>query len=184
MFNKKNASRICMALCAALLVSGLTGCGDKGGSNQGGGSAPETITFPYTGEEIVFKGYGYEGLDQNPELLCQKAWKEHIGNIRIDWEFAAYSDYTEKSKIYLATNDIPDVMPVSDIMGTINEYSSTGMLLDFNKYAQYMPNLAEYRKTYSNLDYICKDDGARYGIIGVQPIATIPAKAGLPTWTC
>ena len=170
MFNKKNASRICMTLCAALLVSGLTGCGDKGGSNQGGGSAPETITFPYTGEEIVFKGYGYEGLDQNPELLCQKAWKEHIGNIRIDWEFAAYSDYTEKSKIYLATNDIPDVMPVSDIMGTINEYSSTGMLLDFNKYAQYMPNLAEYRKTYSNLDYICKDDGARYGIMGVQPI--------------
>ena len=107
MFNKKNASRICMTLCAALLVSGLTGCGDKGGSNQGGGSAPETITFPYTGEEIVFKGYGYEGLDQNPELLCQKAWKEHIGNIRIDWEFAAYSDYTERARSILPPTTFP-----------------------------------------------------------------------------
>ena len=34
MFNKKNASRICMTLCAALLVSGLTGCGDKGVTGQ------------------------------------------------------------------------------------------------------------------------------------------------------
>lgn len=174
MFKKKTASRISLAVCAALLLTGLTGCGGDKGSSQGGSTGGSTdgkaITFPYTGEEIVFKGYGYEGLNQDPELLCQKAWKEHIGNIRIDWEFAAYSDYTEKSKIYLATNDIPDVMPVSNIMSVINEYSATGMLLDFNKYAEYMPNLAEYRKTYTNLDYICKDNGARYGIIGVQPI--------------
>ena len=173
MFKKKTASRISLAVCAALLLTGLTGCGGDKGSSQGstGGSADgKTITFPYTGEEIVFKGYGYEGLDQNPELLCQKAWKEHIGNIRIDWEFAAYSDYTEKSQIYLATNDIPDVMPIPNIMDVITEYGSTGMLLDFNKYADYMPNLAEYRKNYSSVDYICTDDGARYGIVGIQPI--------------
>lgn len=174
MFKKKTASRISLAVCAALLLTGLTGCGGDKGSSQGGSTGGSTdgkaITFPYTGEEIVFKGYGYEGLNQDPELLCQKAWKEHIGNIRIDWEFAAYSDYTEKSQIYLATNDIPDVMPIPNIMDVITEYGSTGMLLDFNKYADYMPNLAEYRKNYSSVDYICTDDGARYGIVGIQPI--------------
>ena len=176
MFNKKNASRICLAVCAAMLVSGMAGCGNSPSSSQtvsvgsNGDSGKPTITFPYTGEEIIFSGFGYESLDQNPELLCQKDWKEHIGNIKIEWEFAAYSDYEEKSKIYLSTNDIPDVMPVYDPMSVINEYSPTGMLLDFNQYAEYMPNLAEYRKTYKNLDYICKDGGARYGIIGIQPI--------------
>ena len=174
MFKKKTASRISLAVCAALLLTGLAGCGGDKGSSQGGstgGSADgKVVTFPYTGEEIVFKGYGYEGKDQNPELLCQKAWKEHIGNIRIDWEFAAYSDYTEKIQIYLATNDIPDVMPIPNIMNVITEYGSTGMFLDFNKYADYMPNLAEYRKNYASVDYICTDDGARYGIVGIQPI--------------
>lgn len=177
MFNKRKASRVSLVLCAVLLLSFLFGCSQTPSSSQAGSTASagstaenKSITFPYTGEEIVFSAYGYEGLDQNPELLCQKEWKEHIGNVTIKWEFAAYSDWQEKSKIYLSTNDIPDVMPVSDIMATINEYSATGMLLDFNKYAEYMPNLAEYRKTYTNLDYICKEDGARYGIIGVQPI--------------
>ncbi len=70
------------------------------------------ITFPYTGEEVVFSGFAYDGLDQNPEQPGMQAWQEHIGNMRVDYEFIAYTDYLEKAQILLATGDIPDVLPV------------------------------------------------------------------------
>lgn len=71
------------------------------------------ITFPYTGEEVVFSGFAYDGLDQNPEQPGMQAWQEHIGNMRVDYEFIAYTDYLEKAQILLATGDIPDVLPSS-----------------------------------------------------------------------
>lgn len=150
-----------LVLCAALLLTTL--CWTA--------SAEEApISFPYTGEPVTFHGYAYTGLDQNPELPCIKAWQEHIGNITIEYEFAAYTDYQEKSKLMLATDSMPDILPIYDIMNMVNQYGDTGMLLDFNQYIDYMPNLQEYLKSYPNLNYICNAEGARYGIIGLQPI--------------
>jgi putative aldouronate transport system substrate-binding protein len=128
------------------------------------------VSFPYTGEEVVFSGFGYDGLDQNPELPCIQAWQEHIGNIKVDYEFLAYSDYLEKYKIMLSTGDMPDILPVPNIRGVIAQYGDTGMLLDFSKYLDYMPNLQKYLESYPNLNYICTESGARYGIVGVQPL--------------
>ena len=96
------------------------------------------VSFPYTGEEVVFSGFGYDGLDQNPELPCIQAWQEHIGNIKVDYEFLAYSDYLEKYKIMLSTGDMPDILPVPNIRGVIAQYGDTGMLLDFSKYLDYI----------------------------------------------
>ena len=128
------------------------------------------VSFPYEGEEVVFSGFAYDGLDQNPELPCMQAWQEHIGNMRVEYEFLAYSDYLEKYKIMLSTGDIPDVLPVPNITSVIEQYGDTGLLLDFNQYIDYMPNLKKYLETYPNLNYICTDSGARYGIVGVQPL--------------
>jgi len=128
------------------------------------------ITFPYTGEEVVFKGFAYDGLDQNPELPCIQAWQEHIGNIRIEYELIAYNDYLEKYKILLSSGDMPDILPLPEISKVIEQYGNTGILLDFSQYIDYMPNLQEYLKTYTNLNYILTEEGARYGIIGVQPL--------------
>ena len=128
------------------------------------------ITFPYTGEEVVFSGFAYDGLDQNPEQPGMQAWQEHIGNMRVDYEFIAYTDYLEKAQILLATGDIPDVLPVNNVMDVVNQYGSSGILLDFNEYLDYMPNLKAYLETYPNLDYVCDAEGHRYAIIGVQPL--------------
>lgn len=150
-----------LILCAALLLTSVC-------CMAGAEEAP--ISFPYTGEEVTFHGYAYTGKDQNPELPCIKAWKEHIGNINIDYEFAAYTDYQEKSKLMLATGEIPDILPIANVMSVVAQYGDTGMLLDFNQYLDYMPNLKKYLETYPNLNYVCNADGARYAIIGVQPI--------------
>lgn len=150
-----------LVLCAALLLTSL--CWTASTED-----AP--ISFPYTGEPVTFHGYAYTGKDQNPELPCIKAWKEHIGNITIDYEFAAYTDYLEKSKLMLATDSMPDILPISNVMDVVNQYGDTGMLLDFNQYLDYMPNMKKYLETYPNLNYICNADGARYAIVGLQPI--------------
>ena len=39
MFKKKTASRISLAVCAALLLTGLAGCGGDQGGSQGGSTA-------------------------------------------------------------------------------------------------------------------------------------------------
>ncbi len=137
------------------------------GTDTGALSAP--IEFPYTGDPIVFKGFGYDGLPQE-ETVVSQAWQEHIGNIRIEYEMIPYSDFLTKVDIYLASGDIPDVMPVYDPQKVVNTYAASGTLLDFNQYSDYMPNLQEYRKTYPNMDYLNTSDGGRYAIIGVQPI--------------
>lgn len=56
------------------------------------------------------------------------------------------------------------------VMSVASQYGSTGCLLDFNKYSEYMPNLQEYRKQYPNLDYVCNSKNERFAIVGVQPI--------------
>ncbi len=155
---KKTLSLI---LCALLLMSCFTAAS----------AAPEApVAFPYTGEEVVFKGFGYDGLNQDATQPGMVAWQDHIGNIKVEYDFIAYSDYQEKAKIMLATGDIPDILPIWDIMNQISQYGDTGIFLDFNEYLDYMPNLKAYLETYPNLNYICDEEGHRYGIVGVQPL--------------
>lgn len=179
-------------LCATTMATTLVGCGSKVEENttqtqkesqqtekKNESTAEQTkeekgeaatITFPYKGDEIVYKGFGYEGFQIDPNSTCQKAWTDQIGNIKVEWQLVPFNDYGEKAKIYLNSGEIPDVLPVENISRVINEHAATGTLLDFSKYEQYMPNLQNYRKDYPNMDYLNTKEGGRYGIIGVQPI--------------
>lgn len=172
---------VTITLCIAMLATALAGCtpaqdkdtASKAPDNATASTSAEKkdeFTLPYTGEEIVYKAYGYEGLTIDPASTVQKAWKEAVGNITVQWEYVPYNDYQDKAKIYLNSGEIPDILPVENIGNVINEYGATGALLDFSKYEQYMPNLNEYLKQYPNLNYLNTKDGNRFGIIGVQPI--------------
>lgn len=174
-------SIISLLLAVAMMATLLVGCGSKpadatkpseNGATENTATTPEekqSISFPYTGEEVVFKGFGYDGLPQE-DTPCSRAWKDHIGNIKVDWEFIPYSDYLTKTQVYLASGEIPDILPVADVVKVAQTYGAQGTLLDFNKYAEYMPNLQEYRKQYPNMDWVNTADGNRYLIMGVQPI--------------
>ncbi|MEG0693133.1 MAG: hypothetical protein RR444_08635, partial [Oscillospiraceae bacterium] len=66
---------VAVTLCIAMLAASLAGCAstndDKTSSqtpsnNVGTEDEKKEITLPYTGEEIVYKAYGYEGLTIDP----------------------------------------------------------------------------------------------------------------------
>ena len=175
--------KLALLLCAALLAASFASCGSEpsGASSGVDVSAPNSSAadsgadsdaplLPYTGEEIVYQGYGYDGLTIDPDSTCQKAWKEKVGNIRVEWQMVPFNDYSDKVKVYLNSGDIPDILPLENLQGTIDEFGATGALLDFAPYEKYMPNLQEYRKQYPNMDYLNTKEGNRYGIMGVQPI--------------
>lgn len=178
---KTRTKSISSLLLAVLMTTTmLAGCGGNGQPTEttlansdptaeSQGTGDKTIAFPYTGEEIVFKGFGYDGLAQE-DTACSREWQEHIGNIKVDWEFIPYSDYMTKTQVYLASGDIPDILPVADVMKVAQTYGAEGTLLDFNQYAEYMPNLQAYREQYPNMDWVNTAEGNRYMIMGVQPI--------------
>ena len=179
---RKPKAIISLLLAVLMMATVLAGCGgtasstpsqstaasSASGSSAGDDSAGP-IEFPYTGEEVVFKGFGYDGLAQE-DTVVSRAWQEHIGNIKVEYEFIPYNDFLTKMDIYLASGDIPDILPVYDPKTVVNTYGASGALLDFNQYIDYMPNLQEYRKTYPNMDYLNTAEGNRYAIVGVQPI--------------
>lgn len=179
---RKPKAIISLLLAVLMMATVLAGCGgtasstpsqstaasSASGSSAGDDSAGP-IELPYTGEEVVFKGFGYDGLAQE-DTVVSRAWQEHIGNIKVEYEFIPYNDFLTKMDIYLASGDIPDILPVYDPKTVVNTYGASGALLDFNQYIDYMPNLQEYRKTYPNMDYLNTAEGNRYAIVGVQPI--------------
>lgn len=173
---------ISMLLAVLMTATVLAGCGSTASStpsqsaaapSDSGSSAGENsggpIEFPYTGEEVVFKGFGYDGLAQE-DTVVSRAWQEHIGNIKVEYEFIPYDDFLTKADIYLASGDIPDILPVYDPKTVVNTYGASGALLDFNQYIDYMPNLQKYREMYPNMDYLNTAEGNRYAIVGVQPL--------------
>lgn len=176
---KRNKKAIAgLALASLMAATTFAGCSGGASSTPASTSSPaqsassgaaEPVSFPYTGEEVVFKGFGYDGLPQE-DTLCSRAWQEHIGNMRVDWEFIPYSDFLTKIKVYLASGDIPDIMPTNELSKVVQTYGPEGTLLDFNQYLDYMPNLQAYRELYPNMDYLNTTDGNRFAITGVQPI--------------
>ena len=48
------------------------------------------------------------------DTVVSRAWQEHIGNIKVEYEFIPYNDFLTKMDIYLASGDIPDILPVYD----------------------------------------------------------------------
>ncbi|MEG0692299.1 MAG: hypothetical protein RR444_04380, partial [Oscillospiraceae bacterium] len=83
--NMKIKAIVSATLATVIAMSTFVGCSSKT-PNEGTSSTASTasttdkkgIELPYTGEEIVFKGFGYDGLPQE-DTLCSRAWKDHIG---------------------------------------------------------------------------------------------------------
>ena len=142
---RKPKAIISLLLAVLMMATVLAGCGgtasstpsqstaasSASGSSAGDDSAGP-IEFPYTGEEVVFKGFGYDGLAQE-DTVVSRAWQEHIGNIKVEYEFIPYNDFLTKMDIYLASGDIPDILPVYDPKTVVNTYGASGALLDFNR---------------------------------------------------
>ncbi len=145
------------------------------------------FSLPYTGDPVHFTAYGPDStvIKHKLDTPIGKAWQEHLGNIYIDWELAPSSDYSEKVEVYLASNNMPDILPILDFKVTINEYGDTGMMLDFAKYEEYMPNMQAYRKSEIGpfMGSILNAKGERLAIMDIQP-TDYTGEGGRPIRPC
>lgn len=93
---------------------------------------------PYTGDTVTFTAFAADvGIKEDKNSPVYQIYKKAVGNIEINWELAA--DYDTKIKIYLSSGDIPDILLYNGL-DLMQNYSDSGLFLDFNKYKDYTPN--------------------------------------------
>jgi putative aldouronate transport system substrate-binding protein len=82
------------------------------------------------------------------DALAQQAIFEKT-NIRIDFQIVPGSNFNDKRNALLATNQIPDISPMS--AREIAQYSPTGVLLPVTRYVDSMPNFKHFWDTIPDL---------------------------------
>ncbi len=146
-----------LILCLAMLLPSL------------GAFAAESI-LPWKGEPIVYEGYAADlGITENRESPVYKAYKEAIGDVTINWSTGPWSDFDEKTKIFLNTGDLPDIVWLRNSSTVVRDYGSMGYFLNLNEYKEQMPNLTKYREEFGQLKYMEAADGAYYALNDIEP---------------
>lgn len=157
-------------LCAVLLAGVMTACGNEANENstsgnQGGGTESE---LPESLDISVYMPI-FNETPPETTLVGQK-WTEmmeaYLGvQLNIDWQEVAFADYTQKISVYLASGDWADIFSFcGSTKEQLYELGSTGMLLSFDDYAEYTPNLVKYSEQYDNRKRIESPDGKVYGM--------------------
>lgn len=147
---KRNLKKRMLAvlLSAGMTLSLLAGCG--GGASTKG----ETETAKETGKETTAAGEsGGKLLEEEMTLemlqpenayapiredcaVLQEIYNKT--NVHLVIKSVPASDYGTKASMYMATNDLPDIMEIGT--GDIKSYARTGMFLNLSEYEEYMPN--------------------------------------------
>jgi putative aldouronate transport system substrate-binding protein len=108
-------------------------------------------SFPYTGEKteisFLWVDFGYEGRTYDKTL--DSKFKEALGNIEWNETDVAWSDYNTKMDIMLSTGEMPDIAIMgSDPGSKVRKYGGTGVLLDYSKYLDLLPNYVKMAETF------------------------------------
>lgn len=111
-----------IAVAAAVALS-LTACSGGGGGGEGGEG----------GEEITLR-YAWWGNDQRAAATEEAIalFEAENPGIKVEGEFADFSNYWDKLATQAAGGDAPDIMQMD--MQYISEYAARGALLDLSKY--------------------------------------------------
>ena len=134
-------------LCCGMLMAGMTGCGDKGGSSSstpgsktesstptsqsGSASSGKLLDEPL---EIEFLLGGNDNFDPDGIMMKEIEEKTNV-HLKIN---AIPSDYGTKRNTMLASNDIPDAVWCE--LTNIKQYGPLGMFLNLSDYEEDMPN--------------------------------------------
>ena len=172
-------------LCCGMLMAGMTGCGDKGGSSSstpgsktesstptsqsGSASSGKLLDEPL---EIEFLLGGNDNFDPDGIMMKEIEEKTNV-HLKIN---AIPSDYGTKRNTMLASNDIPDAVWCE--LTNIKQYGPLGMFLNLSDYEEDMPNYmalinADDRKDATKVLYL---DGNLYTFARLEryrvPVAT------------
>ncbi len=128
----------------------------------------EDIKIPYEGDPVEITVY-MPGGGTPEEAMQRLVWSEfvdRIGNITINYIEPTIEEFDEQRQLLLASGDLHDIMGVRHAKRTSDQFGGTGVLLDFNKYAEYMPNFTAKTKAIPSLNNLITGKGNRYAMPG------------------
>lgn len=174
MFQKTKKALACL-LCFAAVAGSTVGCASSGGGTSGtsagsasaGGDSSGKLSSTERQVNVVLEENENQPIaDYAPAQ--QQIFKET--NIKLHFEVVSKSNYADKKKVLLATNNLPDIIRVSS--SDINDYGSTGIFLPLNDYFNSMPEFTklwkstpDYQKTMLEgklygFPFICREETA------------------------
>ncbi|MDO3412458.1 extracellular solute-binding protein [Saccharibacillus sp. CPCC 101409] len=134
-----------LALC---LVAGLGACSGESSSRQGGSGAQEgAVEIRWTrGENPA------QAIKENTPVIQEILAKT---NVKIDLEPVPGSNYGDKKRVLLASNNIPDVIGIE--AGDAAEFGDTGMFLAISDYLDQMPNFQKVMEEHPEIGKLFVD---------------------------
>ena len=139
-----------------------------GGGEKGEAALPAGPLLPWTGEEVVWDGFGADlGMKNDQTMPVYQEYLKTTGNARIEWQTFPWNDYDQKLNLYLQSGDMPDIMWTRDVAAKIATFGTTGMFLDWDKYKNRMPNMQKWVSQFPFLATTLTETGERLGITDV-----------------
>ncbi|MDR1060569.1 MAG: extracellular solute-binding protein [Clostridiales bacterium] len=98
--------------------------------------------FPWTGDPVTltyfYVDFSYADMVAADGKLIDDELKKLMGNVTIEDQSVSWADYSTQSDLFFSSGDLPDIMVQERRYAT--QYGSSGYLLDYAKYLDYMPN--------------------------------------------
>lgn len=134
-----------LLLCCALLISA---CGSKESAQNGQASDAEADSSKTAPIEIRWtRGENPAQAIKDNTPVIQEIFKKT--NVKINLEPVPGSNYGDKKRVLLASNNIPDVIGVE--AGDAAEFADTGMFLTISDYLDQMPNFRKVMETHPEI---------------------------------
>lgn len=173
---KRNKSRLMLAMCVIMTMGLTAACsGGNAGSNEpsakpqetggasndsGKGSEPEPLTLTWMRYE-----HPNQALPEDATIIKEIA---RITNVTISLQSVPQSNYEDKKKTLIATNNAPDIMLVKQ--DDLSNFADSGIFLDLTPYLDRMPNFSKVLEEKPEINKN-KIDGKLYGFPLVQKLA-------------
>ncbi|MDF2958615.1 MAG: transporter substrate-binding protein [Paenibacillus sp.] len=158
---RKWVKGVSVSLVTIMMSSGIIAC--SGGNNGASGSAGNAGTSPQNGaapaatgkisekeREVVvtFQEHPNQPV-KNMAFVQQEILKQT--NIKLKFETVPNSNYNDKKKMLLATNNLPDIIQID--MADVNNFGSVGVFLPLLQYMNkgLMPNFKKFWDQYPDM---------------------------------
>lgn len=105
----------------------------------------------------------------NTETQSVFQWIKEATGVTLEIESVTSEGYAEKKALVLATNNLPDVIQVSQ--GDLNEYARLGAFVNLSDHEALLPNYLAARATVPNIELTGVDGGIySFAKIGYEPM--------------
>lgn len=132
---------LCLTLLLSACGSGGNASNDKTSNNNGDNTQNAPVEIRWTrGENPA------QAIKENTPVIKEILNKT---NVKINLEPVPGSNYGDKKRVLLASNNIPDVIGIE--AGDAAEFADTGMFLTISDYLDQMPNFQKVMETHPEI---------------------------------